>query len=126
MGLEQLDLFGAPVIDLPPPIDDANSAPFEGIPGGALALVAPVEFSGQVALFDLDEPWRIEWNGMPEFSLEDLTPIRSITVHFESEGDVLAFEQAIGQSIGKILKSVWYPEAEITRYADKRYAEVGQ
>jgi hypothetical protein len=66
--------------------------------------------------------WVELWAGMPEFSLEDLTPVRSIIVHFETVGDVALFEALIGQSLGRELRSVWYPEAEITRLADKRYA----
>lgn len=88
---------------------------------------------GQLWLFDPTEPWRIEWNGMPEFSLEDLSPMHSVIVHFESEGDVLAFEALVGQSMGKMrtagfgryVHQIWYPEAEITRMADKRYADGG-
>lgn len=83
----------------------------------------PIFDGDQALLFDLTAAWRIEWHGMPEFSMEDLTPVRSIIVHFETEGDVARFEAAIAQSVGTALKSVWYPEAEITRYADKRYAD---
>jgi hypothetical protein len=77
---------------------------------------------GQMMLLDVEEPWKAEWHGMPEFSLKDLTPRRSIIVHFESEADVEAFERLIAQPIGATLRSVWFPEAEIGRMADKRYA----
>lgn len=79
----------------------------------------------QGTLFDLTPVWQVEWNGMPEFVQEDLTPVRSILVHFETDEDVRKFAVAVEQPIGPNLKSIWYPEAEITRYADKRYAEGG-
>lgn len=81
----------------------------------------------QFALFDLaeftsEEYWRTQWGGMPEFVQEDQTPYRSLLVHFETVYDLLAFARLIGQDVGPNVKSIWFPEAEITRYADKRYA----
>jgi hypothetical protein len=64
-----------------------------------------------------------EWQWMPEFSNSDQTAFRSITVNFASQKDVDEFETLIGQKIGK-LRSVWFPQAEILRIADKRYAAV--
>lgn len=77
----------------------------------------------QFSLFDTGPIWQEHWIGMPEFSVEDLTPRRSIIVHFETDGDVIAFEELTGVSLGQTLRSIWFPEAEITRYADKRYAD---
>ena len=76
----------------------------------------------QLMLLDIEEPWRAEWHGMPEFSQEDLTPRRTILVHFESDEDVAAFEAIVRQPIGPSQKSLWYPEAELGRFSDKRYA----
>lgn len=80
---------------------------------------------GQGLLFDLAPLWEIEWQGMPEFRNEDLEPERSLIVHFESAADVRKFAEAIGQPVGPNVKSLWFPEAEIVRYADKRYADAG-
>lgn len=77
----------------------------------------------QLALFDLSDPWLEHWQGMPEFSHDNLEPTRSIIVHFETDQDVEAFEKIIGQNVGKTRKSLWFPEAEIGHYADKRYAD---
>ncbi len=120
----QLDIFGGP----PVPLEEiARSVPEpEYEPEPELESEPTFEPSpipeGQTTLFDLLEPWKEEWKGMPEFAMEDLTPTRSLLVHFETVGDVVAFERAIGQSVGERLRSVWYPEAEIMRLADKRYA----
>lgn len=80
----------------------------------------------QPPLIDLRPFWEHEWVGMPEFIQDDLTPVRSIIVHFETEADAQAFETLVDQPIGETLKSIWYPEAEITRMADKRYADEPQ
>ncbi len=80
-----------------------------------------IDEQGQVALFDVRPYWITQWVGMPEFIQEDLTPVRSIIVHFETEHDLETFARLVEQSVGPNLKSIWYPEAEITRYADKRY-----
>lgn len=81
-------------------------------------------YASQAALFDVDEfeRWRDEWQGMPEFIQEDLMPMRSLVVHFSCRSDIQAFSELIGQSIKFKTKSIWFPEAEIGRFADKRYA----
>jgi len=73
-------------------------------------------------LFDYAEDWRREWHAMPEFIQEDLTPTRSVLVHFAEESDVRAFAKLVEQEIGPRTRSLWYPEAEIGRFANKRYA----
>lgn len=77
----------------------------------------------QGALFDLDslEWWRKHWQGMPEYVHEDLTPWRSIRVHFETREHMEAFAELVGQTVTEKTQSLWYPKAEIGRYADKRY-----
>ena len=72
-------------------------------------------------LSELEEEWKIEWRGMPEFSQEDLTPWKSIMVHFEGLSDLREFSELIGQKLTPKTRSVWFPEAEIGRYANKRY-----
>lgn len=78
----------------------------------------------QSFLFDKGEKWQEAWQGMPEFVQEDLQPVRTIYVHFETHDDVEAFSKLIGQLITSGQKAVWYPEAEIGRFSDKRYIDV--
>lgn len=78
----------------------------------------------ELRLFDNTPEWEQFWVGMPAFSHEDQTPVRSIIVHFESEFDADRFAAAVDQRIGPNTKSIWYPEASELRYADKRYAYV--
>lgn len=52
-----------------------------------------------------------EWQGLPEFDNQDMTGIKCI-VHFETEGDKLAFENLIGQQIPRNTHAVWYPQKQ--------------
>ena len=63
-----------------------------------------------------------EWNGMPEYEHEDLAPVKRIIVNFASLKDLYAFAELIGQTLTENTRSIWYPQAEIGRTADKRYA----
>jgi hypothetical protein len=59
--------------------------------------------------------WRKEWQGMPEFSQKDLTPYRSILVHFRDEEGVRRFAKLMSQTISKRAKFIWYPKVQIVR-----------
>lgn len=75
----------------------------------------------QIALFDMREPWEDVWQGMPEFNQKDLTSKKQIIVHFSTLGDLELFAEAVGQTITPATRSIWFPQAEIGRYANKRY-----
>lgn len=63
-----------------------------------------------------------EWAGMPEYEQQNLTPHRTIFVHFKNDADVEAFGKAIGQALSPRTKSVWFPEAdEPAHLASMRY-----
>lgn len=79
--------------------------------------------NNNLTLFDKDEhnKWKEEWKDMPEFVQEDLTSWKSIIVHFESDEDMKLFATLIGKKLTYKTRSIWYPEAEIGRYADKLF-----
>lgn len=52
------------------------------------------------------------WQGMPEFDSEDQLGLVTIKVHFNTEEDVKAFAELIGQKLTMQTKYVWYPKAE--------------
>ena len=79
----------------------------------------------QLELFNLPEWWEEHWQDMPEFNQKDLTPFKSIYVHFKSIDDIEAFSKLIGQKIFLTTQSIWYPEAEIGRTAGKVYTTKG-
>lgn len=77
----------------------------------------------QAPLFDTGESWDEHWQGMPEFSHEDQTPLRTLMIHFEKQSDIDAFARLIGQKVTPLTKSMWFPEAEIGRISDRRYID---
>lgn len=78
----------------------------------------------QIGLFDGEqhESWQQHWKGMPEFTQLNLEPLKSIIVHFASSADIAEFAKLVDQRITFRTQSIWYPEAEIGHFADKRYA----
>lgn len=75
-------------------------------------------------LFGEGEWWEQYWRGMPEFIQNDCEPQYSLQVDLRTQADAEAFQKLIGQRMkapGKTTSSVWYPEAEIGRFADKCY-----
>lgn len=62
-----------------------------------------------------------EWEGMPEYSHEDLSPKKSLIVHFSNDKDYSKFQELIEQKLTPKTKSIWFPKAEIETYIDKVY-----
>lgn len=105
-------------------------------PSAALAAMKPEDEDGedgygfaevkttQGGLFGDAEWWEEFWRGMPEFDQRDLAPRHSIQVDFKTREDLAAFCKLVGQSItehARRTRSIWYPEAEIGHFFDKRY-----
>lgn len=63
------------------------------------------------------------WQGMPEFEQDDKTAFQSIYIHFKNQEAITEFARLIQQSITLKTRSLWYPEIEIERYANKRYSD---
>ena len=87
---------------------------------------APYVDPEQTSMFGDDEHsvWVSEWDGMPEFKQENQESTKKLIVHFETLKDLADFAKLVGQRITPITQSIWFPEAEIGRFADKRYAAV--
>ena len=64
----------------------------------------------QLTLFDQKEWWEDDWEGMPEYSRKDMTPFKTVYVHFKNRKDMETFSKLINQKISFKTKSVWYPE----------------
>jgi hypothetical protein len=66
-----------------------------------------------------------EWQNMPTFAHEDLSPQFQIIVNFACAADVQDFGKLVDQYIsprnGKQLQSLWFPEQELGRMVNKRY-----
>ena len=64
----------------------------------------------QLTLFEMKEWWDDDWRGMPEYSRNDMTPFKTVYVHFKNRKDMETFSKLINQKISFKTKSVWYPE----------------
>lgn len=76
----------------------------------------------QDALFDVDPDWKDLWQGMPDYSHEDLMPWQTVMVHFKTQKDREDFARIVGQTLHAKTKFIWHPKAEIRKAADKVYA----
>lgn len=89
-----------------------------------LAVEEPYADPSQTSLFgDELTAWHEHWQGMPEFVQEDLSPRKSVIVHFETYADLAAFAKLVGQRLTPKTQSIWFPEAEIGRMVDKRFVD---
>lgn len=67
--------------------------------------------------------WTKEWKNMPEFEQDDLSPQRTIYIHFRNEEDVQEFAKLIGQKITEKKKYYWYPEKKPNKYSNRVYVD---
>ena len=75
-------------------------------------------------LFDqeeLQEDWRKEWDGMPEFEQYPKEAYHKIIVRFDSEEELQNFAKLIGQDINNKTKSIWHPKLKFANHFNKRY-----
>ena len=63
----------------------------------------------QPLLLDIGADWREQWQGMPEFVQEKQEPFAKLIVRFETEADMMAFADIIGQKLTPKTKSIWHP-----------------
>lgn len=125
----QLDLFGGPPVEVeerreepPESIPAPEAPPIEPPPDGPVPE-EPEDREHQPLLFESDPDWKKLWEGMPEFNQRDLSPVKQLTVNFETEEDLAAFAKLVGQTVLMSTRSIWYPEAEIGHIADRRYVD---
>jgi hypothetical protein len=67
--------------------------------------------------------WRKEWQDMPEFFQEDLTPYRVLNLRFRCEEDVQEFAKLVEQVITPKQKALWFPHAEFRRASHLRWVD---
>ena len=72
---------------------------------------------------NLEDKYSLEWKGMPEFVMEDLTPYRVINVRFRNAEDVAEFEKLMAQKITEKQKTIWFPYAEPRKASHLRYGD---
>ncbi len=80
--------------------------------------------SPQMGMFDeLKNDWRREWQDMPEYSHNNLQPMKSVLIHFADECDFQKFAELIDQPLYMTTKSAWFPRAVWASITDKRYVD---
>jgi hypothetical protein len=79
---------------------------------------------GQTSMFgDEVTSWWDDWQGMPEFQQNSIEPMQTIKVHFATLDDLSAFAKLIEQQLTPNTKSIWYPEADIMTFTNRRYGD---
>jgi hypothetical protein len=66
----------------------------------------------QTTLFNIEDNWKNEWWGMPEFSNDDIRPAYRLTVNFLTLEDKKMFAEKLQQFIGTQTDTIWYPPQE--------------
>lgn len=79
------------------------------------------ELGDQQALFETKPAWVDVWQGMPDYTHQDLSPYKTLLVHFRNEADRQAFAQLVNQPLSEKTKFIWYPKVEIGRAANKLF-----
>lgn len=64
--------------------------------------------------------WQEEWVGMPEFSQKDMSPYKTIKVHFRNQEDFDEFQKVVCQKVNGY-NLIWFPEAKPRRVSHMRY-----
>lgn len=64
-----------------------------------------------------------EWNGMPEYDQENLSPYRTMLVHFADEQSVQDFAKLTEHKITEKTKYIWFPDQQLDQTADIEYAD---
>ena len=64
-----------------------------------------------------------EWNGMPEFVSESQDSYKILKVHFDSDEDIAAFAELVGQNVGFKTQYIWFPKQQkIDAVGTQRYS----
>jgi len=71
--------------------------------------LSPSDDERQDSLFEMDEDWKKDWEGMPEFENKNLEPFKTVTVHFRNKEDYDQFRKLMDQNMTPDTKYLWYP-----------------
>jgi len=76
-------------------------------------------------LFNIEEytSWQKEWQNMPECAQKDLTPYKTLLVHFENYENVQEFAALLNQKITPATVSLWFPQLDKEIFSNKRYVD---
>ena len=67
----------------------------------------------EITFFDTEDFDHEEhWQGMPEFEQDDMTPFKTIKVHFYSQDDMDSFADLVGQQVTEDTRFINYPKID--------------
>jgi hypothetical protein len=67
--------------------------------------------------------WEDEWDGMPEYTSEQISPYHEVKVCLRNEADLRAFAILLGQNIKKSTKYVYYPQMPLYSYSSEVWVD---
>lgn len=79
-------------------------------------MSTPPEFArpgrddGQQSLFEAEAAWQPYWWGMPEYTAQDLRPLRTLTVCFTTDSDFDDFRKMVGLQLCRGQHETWWPQ----------------
>ncbi len=71
----------------------------------------------------LDLGFENEWEDMPEFHQEDLTPWHQVNVRFRNQEDFSRFKELMEQEVSPKQKTLWFPYAPPRRASLFHYVD---
>lgn len=102
-------------------MQDKTSHTKDGIIG--VIILSEKEQNNLFGQEELQEDWRKEWDGMPEFEQYTKEAYHKIIIRFGSEGDLQSFAKLIGQELNNKTKSIWHPKLKFANHFNKRYVK---
>lgn len=91
------------------------------MPGSDMPYAKPN--NAQTLLFGDKEPWKEEWEGMPEFDQKNLLPEYSVRVNFACIEDLNKFAELIQQPLTTKTSSIWFPAQTKAVLSNKVYVD---
>jgi hypothetical protein len=86
-------------------------------------LKRPTRPPEQDALFDLPPDWRLDWWGMPEFTMGDATPQYRVTINFLTLEDLREFSARLGVPLTPKSDSAWFPAQRLDEPKEWKYVD---
>lgn len=71
----------------------------------------PGRDDGQESLFEAEAAWEPYWWGLPDYTAEDLRPLRTLTMWFASDSDYEDFKRTLGLRLTSHQHQTWWPQS---------------
>ena len=68
-----------------------------------------------------EHDWQKHWQGMPDYTNEDLSPLQTVYVHLKNINGRAGLAKVLGQKITPKTKAIWFPPQPTESITDKSY-----